>query len=492
MTLVCGIDVGTSAVRALACDLQGTVHAAAAAELQPVRSAGAAREQDAEDWWRGVCAVLRQVTAQVGAEAITTVAVDATSGTIVPVDRGLQPLGPGLMYNDGRAVGYGEQVDRAAPEFVASHGYSFKDSFALPKLLWLRDRDPAFSRTWKILHQSDFVNARLLGEAPATDWSNALKSGCELVAAGQGGSGWPAWIGDRLHFPVDKLPAPVVAPGARIGQVCAAAAAATSLAMGTAVVAGASDGTAALLASGAGRPGDFNTTLGSTLVLKGITRAIVHDPDGVIYCHRHPGGYWLPGGAGNVGCAAVDRSFAPDPASRGAILRELDQSIDRFLPSPILAYPLGDLTEERFPFRRRGIADFVVGQPASRAEHYAAMLQGIAFVERWCYEKLAELGASAERIFSTGGGSRSAPWRQLRADVLGRPILLPSQTETAFGAAILAAAHLHRDALHPTGGLEAASAAMVRVQGHTEPGSRRFDEAYQAFRDECRQRWSVG
>lgn len=477
--LVCGIDVGTSAVRVLVCDLAGAVVSNGGVDLPAPRVTGARREQDAEGWWRAVCAALRAALRAAPAEAIRSVCVDATSGTIVLVDSALRPLTPGSMYNDARAAGYGERINAVAADFIARHGYRFKDDFSLSRMLWMMEHEPAFAAAFKVLHQSDFVNARLMGCAPATDWSSALKSGCDLHRAG-----WPEFIGGALGFPTGLLPDRVVAPGAALGALCDRAAAETGLRPGIAVVAGASDGTASLFASGAGRPGDFNTALGSTITIKGISPDIVRDPDGVIYCHRHPEGHWLPGGASNVGCAALNAVFAPDAEGRGAALRALDAGVDRSVPAPLLVYPLGDSRDERFPFKKRDVAAFESGPSTARDGRYAGYLQGIAFVERWCYEKLAALGAPVRRVFATGGGSRSEVWSRLRADVLGVPLVLPEQTETAFGAAILAAAHVR-------GRFGAASDAMVRTRRAFEPSGRDFEPAYQAFRDECRRRWGV-
>ncbi len=477
--LVCGIDVGTSAVRVMVCDLAGAVVSGASVDLPAPRVDGLRREQDAEGWWAAAAAALRAALRAVNADAVRVICVDATSGTIVLVDRELRPLGAGSMYNDARATGYAERINAVAADFTARHGYRFKDDFSLSRMLWMKDHDPAFGRAFKVLHQSDFVNARLIGRAPATDWSNALKSGCDLHRAE-----WPGFIGGALGFPVDKLPDRVVAPGSELGVVSARAAAETGLRAGAVVVAGASDGTASLFASGAGTPGDFNTALGSTITIKGISPEIVRDPDGVVYCHRHPDGYWLPGGASNVGCSALNAAFAPEPAGRGEVLRALDSEVDRRVPTPLLAYPLGTSRDERFPFKKRDIAAFEVGPGTTREGRYAAYLQGIAFVERWCYEKLAALGAPVRRVFATGGGARSDVWCRLRADVLRRPLVLPEQTETAFGAAILAASRVR-------GGLTAASSAMVRPAREYEPGGRDFEAPYRAFREECRRRWGV-
>lgn len=478
--LVCGIDVGTSAVRVLLVGLDGRTAAAAACDLAPVRVDGPRREQDPEDWWRAVCQALRTALARVETAAVRAVCVDATSGTILLVDGTLRPLTPGLMYNDGRATSLAVRLNAAAGEFTARHGYRFKDDFALAKLLWLRDHEPAFARAVQCLHQSDFVNARLAGGFVATDWSNALKTGCDLFRGA-----WPQALFADLGVPLEKLPGAVVAPGTRLGEVGAAAAAATGLRPGTPLVAGATDGTASFFASGACRPGDFNTSLGSTLILKGISPGVIHDPRGVIYCHRHPNGGWLPGGAGNVGCAALNREFAPEAATRRAVLAGLDAAADAHLPSASLVYPLGDAAEERFPFKKSGIRTLRAGPPpATREAAYAAVLQGIACVERWCYDELAALGARAERVFSTGGGSRSEVWCRLRADLLGRPLVLPEEAETALGAAVLAAGHLRGD-------LAAAAADMVRIRRVVEPSGRDFTETYAAFRAAARAAYGV-
>jgi sugar (pentulose or hexulose) kinase len=477
--LVCGVDVGTSAVRVLVCTLTGDVRGSGSCALAPVHVNGLRREQDSEDWWRAVRAALRQAVAGIPPEAIAAVSVDATSGTIVAVDGALQPLSPGIMYNDGRATGYAERINAASGDFSVRHGYRFKDDFSLAKLLWLQEHDQAFARVHCVLHQSDFIVARLAGEVAATDWSNALKSGADLHAAR-----WADFLAKGLGFDIRKLPPRIVAPGTAIGAVSADAAAETGLAQRTPLVAGASDGTASLFACGAAEAGDFNTALGTTISIRGIARGLIHDPKGVLYCHRHPDGHWLPGAASNVGCAALNREFAPDAPRRADVLGELNQAAVPFLPTGVLTYPLGDATTERFPFKKSGIQAFVVGQPRERAELFAAFLQGIAFVERWCYEDLAALGAPAERIFSTGGGSTSALWCRVRADILRKPICLPLQMETAFGAAILAASHL-------CGGFAAASRAMTRQRDVIEPGPAVYEEAYGRFRAECASRWGV-
>jgi D-ribulokinase len=96
---------------------------------------------------------------------------------------------------------------------------------------------------------------------------------------------------------------------------------------------------------------------------------------------------------------------------------------------------------ERFPFTAPQAEGFVLGTPADEADEYAALLQGVAFVERLCFDYLDLLGApTGGELSLTGGGARSRYWSQLRADVLGRPVRLPEQAEAGLGMAVLAAA----------------------------------------------------
>ncbi|KPC84256.1 carbohydrate kinase, partial [Streptomyces sp. NRRL WC-3753] len=101
-------------------------------------------------------------------------------------------------------------------------------------------------------------------------------------------------------------------PGTVLGTVCAAAAEATGLPEGTAIAAGMTDGCAAQIGAGALTPGAWNSVLGTTLVLKGVSPHLIRDPHGVVYCHRGPDGTWLPGGASSSGAGVLARHFTPE------------------------------------------------------------------------------------------------------------------------------------------------------------------------------------
>jgi sugar (pentulose or hexulose) kinase len=479
-TLFIGIDVGTGGVRALAVSETGQVVARSAVPFDAsvlVPQEGR-HEQPPEAWWEAVCgatAMLREEldSAVVRPAAISAVSVDGTSGTLVALDAAGRPLRPAMMYNDPRPAAEAERINAAGAELCQKLGYRFKSSFALAKIAWLESHEPAvFDSTARFVHQADYVVGRLTGAAEVSDYSNALKTGYDLVD-----ECWPSWIDDLLGV-ADRLPR-VVAPGTKVGTVSAEAAAATGLPEGLAVVTGATDGTAACLASGVRRPGDYNTTLGTTLVFKGISRQICRHPQGLIYCHKLPGGLWLPGAASNTGCEWIGAIFPDQPVER------LDAAAERLLPSSGLAYPLVR-QGERFPFLSERATGFFVPEPDDSVRRYAACLEGVAFVERLAYDVLDGVaGTSGGEVYSTGGGSRSDVWMQCRADAARRVLHRPACPESAFGTAVLAAAGSH----YP--GLSEAIENMVRVERTFAPNpvhAEHYEVSYERFCGELKKR----
>lgn len=472
--LYVGIDLGTQSVRALAVDGAGTVHGTGSAALAGRRD-GDRHEQDPEEWWHAVGEACRGALADLPAGAVQAVAVDGTSGTVVLTDRHGRPVTPGIMYDDTRAAEDTAAVNDAGAELWAELGYGrMQPAWALPKLRWLLRHAGATDRV-RLAHQADFVTGRLAGHHVAADTSNALKTGCDLRAVR-----WPIAVLDRLEVPADALPE-LVLPGTAVGAVCRAAAEATGLPEGTLLVAGMTDGCAAQLGSGALDVGSWNAVLGTTLVLKGVTAEPFHDPLGAVYSHRAPGGGWLPGGASSTGAGALSAQLP------GRDLDALAGQAAAYEPSSALAYPLASSRGERFPFVAPAATGFVSGTVAGDADLYAALVQGIAYVERLCFDYLDLLGAPVGgRLVLTGGAASSRYLCQLRADVLGRAVTLVENAEPALGMAVLAAHGAAGDAT-----LAGRAAAMVRVVDTLEPSQRRgavFREPYARLVDELHDR----
>lgn len=477
--LVIGIDVGTQGARVVACDPQGVVHAQAdepfivqTVPQLPPRWA----EQEPQMWWSAVTKCLGRVMADLRQsgpqpEAIAALAVTSTSGTILPVAASGEPLRPAIMYNDSRAQAEAEEVQTAGADLAAALGYRFNASFALAKILWLRRYEPQlFESAHRFIHPADFMVGRLTGEYGVTNFSDALKTGFDVLH-----NRWPEFIESELGITLQKLPA-VVRPGTPVAQTSAACAEATGLPVGLPVLAGMTDGCTSQISTGAVAPGDWNSTLGTTLVIKGVTEQLLLDPQGRIYSHRHPDGYWLPGGASNTGGEAIALRF---PQAQWA---EFNALAAELAPTEVIMYPLTRLGE-RFPFARPGAEGFVIGQPDSDAANYVAHLEGVGYVERLAYEVLADIGASgSDTIYSAGGATRSRAWSQIRADILGRKLVRPAVTGGAMGAAIVAAAGSWYEGVIP------AARAMVRLVEHIEPRPAQqaaYEARYQRFKEAC-------
>ena len=467
-----GIDVGTQSVRALAVSGNGETLGSGSQKLTSDRDGGR-HEQDPEEWWKAVALACRQAVADLPAERIAGVAVDGTSGTILFMDEAGQPLTRGLMYDDTRATAEVARVNEAGAALWNELGYhKMQAAWGLPKLLWLlRESAAAATQVARFAHQTDFINRRLVGTDVATDTSNALKSGCDLIR-----TCWPHEVFGKLGIPLEILP-PIVSPGSRLGRICAAAARESGIPEGTPVFAGMTDGCASQIGAGALSPGSWNSVLGTTLVLKGSTPQLIKDPADILYSHRSPDGSWLPGGASSTGAGVISKEFG------GRDLEELTSSAAAYEPAGAVVYPLAG-RGERFPFHCAEAEGFTLGTTKDDADRFAALLQGVAFVERLCFDYLDLLGAPIDGdLLLTGGGARSGYWSQLRSDVLGRSVKLPENPAPALGMAVLAAAS----------GRTVAQAAseMVRIREVIDPRPDRigrFAESYLRLVDELSRR----
>jgi sugar (pentulose or hexulose) kinase len=481
MRLVLGIDLGTQGVRAVVADTSGRVVAHAKSQFARVTIPGLPPgylEQDPADWWDTTRECLRNVVGQLrdqgrAAGEIVAGAVDSTSGTIVPLDGENRPLRSALMYNDRRAALETDVVNAASEDYCRKLGYRYNSSFALPKILWLARHDPEmWARTRHVAHAADYIVGKLTGVFDVSDQSNVLKTGFDLIDFA-----WPQFIEKELGIDTRQLPR-VIRTGEAIARISKECSEETGLA-GMSIVAGMTDGCADQIASGARAIGDWNTVLGTTLIFKGMTRNLLVDPQGRVYCHLHPMGHWMPGGASNAGARALDERFP------NVDRREFDRLALALSPTALTVYPLLQ-KGERFPINQPDAVGFVEGEPTSDAESYAAHLEGIAFVERLGYQVLHSLGAQiGTRVYTTGGGAQSVEWMQIRADVLNVELARSAHPYAAMGSAIVAASRALFD------NIEEASAQMAQLDCLVAPRQDlvpRYREAYRRFLASCRRR----
>jgi sugar (pentulose or hexulose) kinase len=345
---------------------------------------------------------------------LAAIAIDGTSGSVLACDPELQPLFAPLLYDDARAA---PEATAIAARTGADHPAASATS-GLAKALWLRQRVNAAL----FLNQAEWL-ATLLGAPPASDSHNGLKMGLDPV-----GNQWPAWLAELL--PTRLLPRPV-RPGAPLGLIGREHASALGLPSDCLLRAGTTDSIAAFLAAGTEQPGEAVTSLGTTLVLKLLSRRRVESGAYGIYSHWF-GELWLTGGASNSG-GGVLRAFFSD-----AELASLSASIDPSRDSGLDYYPLNQ-PGERFPINDPQLPPRLAPQPADRGTFLHGLLEGLARIEALGYRRLAELGADPLlRVVSCGGGARNSTYSSLRQRVLRVPVGQAARDEACYGSARLA------------------------------------------------------
>jgi D-ribulokinase len=462
-----GIDIGTQGARVVLIDVEGNI-AGSGEEAFPLNNQSR-EEQSPEGWWEACLRCLKMLFAElqstIDLKDIAAASVTSTSGTVIPLDEDHHPLHHAIMYSDKRSADVGVLCRQMA---VLHHpdGYTgFNASSGLSKMVWFTQTYPhKVKRVSKWIHAADYIIARLSGQWGITDYTNALKSGYDLR-----NEIWPAYMFDHLPLRREWLPE-VVPSGAPIGTILSALAEEYGLSQKMLIVAGMTDGCASQVASGAVNPGEWNTTIGTTLVVKGVTTKEIKDPKGRLYNHRHPEGFWMPGGASNTGADWVTKEFMDN-------LDEMEKQASLLIPSGHLAYPLQQ-KGERFPFIAPEATGFLP-EGLSQAEQFTANMEGVAYIERYAFEMIEKLsGEKVKAVFTAGGGSKNNTWLLIRSNVLNLPIYKMKNVTGAVGAAILAASKTHFTSL-----IEA-TRALTRIEKEVQPTkdlAAKYEQNYQQF-----------
>ena len=424
-----GVDVGTQGARVILVDEVGNTVSSGTRRF--VLDEKFREEQSPDLWWYHCKDILDEIFAKLPEEihknAVMAISVTSTSGTVIPLDVNNWPIHDAIMYSDGRSAEQGQRCKEVASRYVQDGYTGFNASSGISKMLWYVENYPEkVAQIAKWIHASDFIVGKLCGRYDVTDYTNVLKSGYDLQRME-----WPSYIHEELGLETSWLQE-VVPSGTVVGQLRVSLASRWGI-PSIAVVVGMTDGCASQMASGAVKPGDWNTTIGTTLVIKGVTKKVIVDPLGRLYSHRHPEGYWMPGGASNTGADWISLDFKTD-------LEELNVATEQLIPTGKLAWPLKQ-PGERYPImalQARGFAP----QGLSKIMLYAANLEGVAFIERLAYEIITELsGEKIQAVYTAGGGSNSDIWLRIRAAVMNVSVYKCQEATGALGAAIMAASN---------------------------------------------------
>lgn len=415
--LFIGIDLGTSGVRACAIGQnEKLLHLCSTPLPSPIKN-NPSITQDPALWWQATDQVLKQLFAQIDPSEVAAISVNGTSGTVLLCDDAGQPVADAVMYNDASCAEQAERIKALAPQSSGAHGISS----GLAKLLYLQEKYPEATR---LLHQADWLTGQLCGRFDITDANNALKTGYDPQA-----EEWPAWL-QQLHVNTRLLPR-VVAPGTPIGTLKTGLYNRYELNPDCLLVSGTTDSIAAFLATGASKPGDAVTSLGSTLVLKIISEKAISAPELGIYSHKF-GDYWLAGGASNTGGAVLRHYFSQQQ------LNELTPLLNPEKLTGLNYYPLIEVGE-RFPVNNPALQPRLEPKAENEVEFFQAILEGIGQIELDGYNKLQQLGAPyPTQVETAGGGSKNPSWTRIRQQLLGVPVHPALFSEACYGSALLA------------------------------------------------------
>lgn len=473
--LVLGIDVSTTATKAVLVDESGDVRATASSGYDLMVPEPLWAEQDPERWWQAAQIAIRLALEEADATGADVCAVGLTGQMhgLVLLDHAGQVLRPAILWNDQRAAAQCDALrdQLGLAELVRLTGNDAFPGFTAPKLMWVRDHEPeVFARIHQILLPKDYLRHRLTG-GYATDRAGA--GGTLLLDLGS--RDWSPTMLEACDVRPEWLP-PTHEGTSTTGRVHDEAAAATGLAAGTPVVAGGGDQSAGAVAAGAIDPGVVTVTLGTSGVVFAACKEALVDERGT--CHAFP--HAVPERWHVMGVmlsAAGSLRWARDTIAPSASFEELDDEAtvinlgaDGLLFLPYLS---GERTPHADPRARGALVGLTLAH--GRGHLIRAVLEGVAFGMADNLDLLRRVGVEApQEIRVGGGGARSVLWRQILADVLGTELVtLAADEGAAFGAALLAGA-----GVGVWGDIAEACAAGVRLADRT-PFDREHHERYQ-------------
>ena len=445
-----GIDIGTSGTKTLVCDEDGKVIATAMAE-HPISSPRPGwSEQDPRDWWDATCKSTRAVLkkAKLKAADVGGIGLSGQMHGSVFLGDGAEPLRPALLWNDQRTAEQCAQIEQKAGgrkaliELVANPALT---GFTAPKILWVREHEPkVYAKTKHILLPKDYVRYRMTGEY-ATEVSDA--SGMLLLDVAN-----RRWSDQLLSLlDIDKsLLARLHESPEVTGTLSAEGARALGLVQGTRVVGGAGDQAAGAVGNGIVNPGIVSATLGTSGVVFAHSDTPTRDPGGRVHtmCHAVPGKWCVFGCMLSAGGSFQWFRNQLGQEEVGAAKKKKVDPYELLIKEAQKAPPgseglffLPYLTGERCPHPDPTARGGWVGITArtTRAMLIRSLLEGVTFGMRDALEIMKNMGCATREVRASGGGARSAFWRQLQADIYNQPIVLTNATEgPAYGVALLA------------------------------------------------------
>ena len=443
MTLLLGLDIGTSSAKAVLFDaVKARTVAVASREYPVLKPAPDRAEQDPDTWWQAVVSATRQVLAESGRQDVAAIGLSGQMHGTVLLDAAGMPVHNAIIWADQRSAV--ECAELVAPLGVEAYaqlaGTLPATGFMGATLRWLVKHDPALlARTHQVVFPKDYVRLRLTGQV-ATEVSDAASSGVFDVTRQE----WAGPILAAADLPARVFPA-VLASTDVAGGLRPAAARELGLPEGIPVVAGCADQPAQAIGNGLIAPGMASVTTGSGgqvfVPVRATVAGLATDPRLHVFVHAVPGLHYVEGAILSAGLSlrwlrtltglAADPEAYPRLSAEAAVVPPGADGLI-FLP-----YLSGERTPHMDPLARGAFVG--LSHYHTRGHLARAVMEGVAFALRQALEISLSLGGTAATIIAAGGGAESPVWRQIQADILGRPLRQTLLAEQAgVGAALLA------------------------------------------------------
>ena len=476
MNFLIGIDVGTSSLKTLLLDEEGTV-VESAGESYPFHTPKPLwSEQDPAHWWKATCLSIKRVmeAGNVSPEAIAGIGLTGQMHGLVLLDREDRVLRPCILWNDQRTAKQCADITRkvGADRILQLTGNPVLPGFTAPKIAWVQENEPeVFAQAARFLLPKDYVRFLLSGEH-FSDVSDA--SGTSLLDVGR--RAWSEEMCQAIGLKKSFLPEVTESPVAS-AKVSAEAARATGLLEGTPIAAGGGDQAVQAVGCGIVREGIVSATLGTSGVVFAHSDAFRVEPNGRLhaFCHAVPHKWHLMGvmlsAAGSFEWYRNTLGAWEEMEAKSAgmnVLKWLDQQAEKAPAGSEGLLFLPYLTGERTPHpdpQARGVF-FGMTLRHQKPHLTRAVLEGITYGMNDSLQLMRNLGLEISEVRASGGGAKSPFWLQMQADIYRSRVVTTNVTEgAAFGAAVLAgvASGLFAD-------LDSAVARVVQKTGETKPG----------------------
>jgi xylulokinase len=490
MPSILAFDLGTTALKCALHDLEGNILAKASEEYQLVTPDADSVEMDVETYWQAFKSAVANVLkeSRVHSAQINALGISAQGETLILVDKDGKPLRRAIVWLDNRAQ---READRLGETFGHRKAYQITGQVKLvptwpaSKILWLRQNEPEiFENTAKFLLIEDYFLYRLTGEYVCE--GSLVTSTCYWNF--QTRTWWKEML-QELGISEKQLPE-YRESGEPVAKLRTEIAAELGLSPNTVACTGGLDQACGAIGVGNIKPGIFSENTGAALAICATIDQPILDPGNQMPCHYHglPGLYMLHTfTSGGIVMRWFRDEFAgmemQDSKARGLDPYDLmGLAASRVVPGceglVMLPHLQGAMAPEANPKASGVFYGFTLRH--GRSHFTRAIMEAVCFIVRRNIEVIEGLGVSVKEVRALGGGARSRIWKQMEADIIGRPVLTTTNEEAAtLGAAILAG-----KAVGLYASVEEAAEMMIQIKERFEPASTNrsvYDETFGTY-----------